>query len=120
MIISMHNRRSHLDRTSTMTSVNEPSAVPPLDRQTDFEFEVVTIDAEGKEKSRTPKRVRSFCEDLGNSIMLEMIAIPAGEFWMGTADVDRDIITQEAIRNGREQQDAKTWTSGKCPSIACR
>jgi|GEM_PF-775811 len=103
-----------------MTSVNEPSAVPPLDRQTDFEFEVVTIDAEGKEKSRTPKRVRSFCEDLGNSIMLEMIAIPAGEFWMGTADVDRDIITQEAIRNGREQQDAKTWTSGKCPSIACR
>lgn len=98
-----------------MTSVNEPSAVPPLDRQTDFEFEVVTIDAEGKEKIRTPKRARSFCEDLGDGIMLEMVAIPAGEFWMGTADVDRDIITQEAIRNGREQQDAKTWTSWEMP-----
>ena len=98
-----------------MTSTNQPFAVPQPERGTYFEFEVVTINAEGREKSRSLKRVRSFCEDLGNGIILDMVAIPAGEFLMGTADADRDTMTQEATRNGIEQKYVETRTSQEMP-----
>jgi len=72
---------------SLETPVIEPATVlqPQPNSATYFEFEVVTVNAEGKDKSRSPGRAQYFTEDLGNDVALEMVAIPASEFLMGAA-----------------------------------
>lgn len=47
-----------------------------------FEFEVVTIDDQGREK-RSSKQAEYFIETLSNGIGLEMVYIPSGKFTMG-------------------------------------
>ncbi|MBD2777598.1 formylglycine-generating enzyme family protein [Iningainema sp. BLCCT55] len=49
-----------------------------------FEFEVVTVDAQGKEINRCQKQAHCFTKDLSNGVILEMVAIPGGTFWMGS------------------------------------
>jgi formylglycine-generating enzyme required for sulfatase activity/uncharacterized caspase-like protein len=49
-----------------------------------FKFNVVTVDARGKETNRNPKQAKFFTEDLGNGVRLEMVSIPDGTFLMGS------------------------------------
>lgn len=51
-----------------------------------FEFDVITVDKLGEEKSRTRKRAEFFSEDLGNGMLLEMVKIPSGTFQMGSPE----------------------------------
>ena len=51
-----------------------------------FNFEVVFVNARGKEIKREFKQAEYFTEDLGNGINLDMVAIPGGKFLMGTED----------------------------------
>ncbi|MGH8000608.1 MAG: SAV_2336 N-terminal domain-related protein, partial [Brasilonema sp.] len=55
----------------------------------DFDFEVVTVNHRGKIIKRETKQARYFTEDLGNSITIEMIAIPGGKFMMGSSEGER-------------------------------
>ena len=50
----------------------------------EFDFDVITVDAEGKENSRRRHYAHLFTEDLGNSVVLEMVYIPGGTFRMGS------------------------------------
>lgn len=50
---------------------------------TTFEFEVVTVDAQGLETKRCPKQAQYFVEILGDGVELEMVSIPGGKFTMG-------------------------------------
>ena len=45
------------------------------------------------------KQIELFTEDLGNNILLEMIKIPAGQFWMGQTELEK----QELIRQLGEE-----------------
>ncbi len=49
-----------------------------------FEFDVVTVNAEGKETNRRRSQAEYFTADLGNGITLDMVSIPGGEFLMGS------------------------------------
>ena len=49
-----------------------------------FEFDVITVDAEGKENSRIKSFAHYFPENLGNEVVLEMVYIPGGTFMMGS------------------------------------
>jgi formylglycine-generating enzyme required for sulfatase activity len=49
-----------------------------------FGFDVITVDAEGKENSRRRHYAHFFPEDLGNGSVLEMVSIPGGTFMMGS------------------------------------
>jgi formylglycine-generating enzyme required for sulfatase activity len=49
-----------------------------------FDFDVITVDAEGKENSRRTSFACFFSENLGNSVVLEMVYIPGGKFVMGS------------------------------------
>ncbi len=49
-----------------------------------FEFDVITVDLYGQESSRSKSFAGFFPEDLGNSIVLEMVYIPGGTFMMGS------------------------------------
>ena len=51
-----------------------------------FEFEVVTVNAQGQIIKQRRSQAQLFSEDLGNGITLEMIEIPGGKFLMGTTD----------------------------------
>lgn len=49
-----------------------------------IEFESPTVNAKGEIIARTKYSAEQFTEDLGNSISLELIVIPAGSFQMGS------------------------------------
>ncbi|MEG4290793.1 formylglycine-generating enzyme family protein [Microcoleus sp. C2C3] len=53
-----------------------------------FEFDVITVDVEGKENSRRRHSARFFSEELGNGVMLEMVYIPGGTFMMGSPETE--------------------------------
>jgi formylglycine-generating enzyme required for sulfatase activity len=55
-----------------------------------FKFNVVTVDARGKETNRNPKQAKFFTEDLGNGVRLEMVSIPDGTFLMGSPPGEPD------------------------------
>jgi formylglycine-generating enzyme required for sulfatase activity len=50
-----------------------------------FEFETVTLDREGKIRQQRRSSARTFPEDLGNGLFLEMVSIPGGIFQMGSS-----------------------------------
>jgi len=64
------------------TNVLKQLIITPLPTTKTFEFEVVTIDAQGREK-RSSKKAEYFIETLSNDIGLEMVCIPDGKFPMG-------------------------------------
>ncbi|WP_333193518.1 MULTISPECIES: formylglycine-generating enzyme family protein [unclassified Microcoleus] len=49
-----------------------------------FEFDVITVDAEGKENSRRRHYADLCLENLGNGVVLEMVYISGGTFMMGS------------------------------------
>ncbi|MFM6196545.1 MAG: SUMF1/EgtB/PvdO family nonheme iron enzyme, partial [Planktothrix sp.] len=59
-------------------------------REREFEFDVITVNAEGKETHRERRRADFFKEDLGNNISLEMVSIPGGTFMMGSPEDDTE------------------------------
>jgi formylglycine-generating enzyme required for sulfatase activity len=51
-----------------------------------FEFDVVTVNAKGERINSSRGRAEFFTEDLGNRVVLEMVAIPGGQFLMGSPE----------------------------------
>lgn len=60
----------------------KPTASP--DQVNQFEFDVVTVNAQGERINSSRGRAEFFTEDLGNDVVLEMVAIPGGQFLMGS------------------------------------
>ncbi|MBW4574403.1 MAG: SUMF1/EgtB/PvdO family nonheme iron enzyme [Aphanothece sp. CMT-3BRIN-NPC111] len=54
-----------------------------------FDFDVVTVDARGKTINRQRRQAEYLPEDLGNDVILEMVSIPGGEFWMGSPNSEK-------------------------------
>ncbi|WP_339394039.1 SUMF1/EgtB/PvdO family nonheme iron enzyme [Nostoc sp. UHCC 0870] len=66
------------------TNSYKPVSPPPSELNI-FEFEVVTVDHKGKETKCYRTQTEYFLEDLGNSVVLEMVSIPGGNFPMGAS-----------------------------------
>ncbi|MEW5861600.1 MAG: SUMF1/EgtB/PvdO family nonheme iron enzyme [Cyanobacteriota bacterium] len=62
------------------TILNIPQASPLKT----FNFEVVTVNAQGRETNRRRMQAKYFSEDLGGGVTLEMVEIPGGTFCMGS------------------------------------
>jgi formylglycine-generating enzyme required for sulfatase activity len=92
-------------------------APPPT--TTTFEFEVVTVDDQGRETKRFCKQAEYFVENLGDTpteslrdrVVLEMVSIPSGKFQMGAA---KDEASQEEERPQRIVN-IKSFFLGKYP-----
>ncbi|MEH2233552.1 MAG: hypothetical protein V7K71_28595 [Nostoc sp.] len=54
--------------------------------QNQFEFEVVMVNAKGEPINRSHKQGEFFAENLGNGVVLEMVAIPGGKFLIGSPE----------------------------------
>jgi formylglycine-generating enzyme required for sulfatase activity len=78
---------------------SKPQPLPISSSSTDlktFDFEVATVNVEGRENPRQTKQTRAFVEDLGNGITLEMVAIPGGTFQMGSPESEKERETNES------------------------
>ncbi|NET91347.1 MAG: formylglycine-generating enzyme family protein [Kamptonema sp. SIO1D9] len=81
------NLYDKVDLSNSVTSSQEPAInYINLKSLLSYEFEVVTVNFKGEIIATEKKQAQVFTEDLGNNISLEMVAIPGGEFLMGTAD----------------------------------
>jgi formylglycine-generating enzyme required for sulfatase activity/uncharacterized caspase-like protein len=55
-----------------------------------FQFEVVTVNAQGNITNRRNQEAKYFVEDLGDGVELEMVQIPRGTFMMGSSEEGRN------------------------------
>ena len=61
-----------------------------------FDFDVVTVNAQGRETNRRRKQAKYFSEDLGGGVTLEMVEIPGGTFLMGSPDTEKRRSSRES------------------------
>jgi formylglycine-generating enzyme required for sulfatase activity/uncharacterized caspase-like protein len=53
-----------------------------------FQFEVITVDAQGEEIQHESRTAEFFAEDLGKGVSLDMVSISGGTFWMGSPNTE--------------------------------
>ena len=63
----------------------EPITIPPAERT--FAFRAATV-ASGGAVTQSDRQARSYSEDLGAGVAIEMVAIPGGEYLMGSASAE--------------------------------
>lgn len=56
----------------------------------EWSFETVRVDRAGQVVERLPKTARSHFVDLGEGVQLELVAIPGGQFQMGSLEYDSE------------------------------
>jgi len=61
-------------------------------------FTTAQVNERGEIVSRHPAQRRGYVEDLGNGVKLEMVEIPAGEFWMGEDEAGAAEFERECVR----------------------
>jgi len=64
-----------------------------------FDFDAIAVDAEGKENSRRRDYAHFLREDLGNSVVLEMVYIPGGTFIMGSPATEKGRTYDESLQH---------------------
>ena len=85
------------DDLATNFSANPPISLIP--DTTTFEFEVVTVDAQGRETKPCHKQAPYFVEILGDAVELEMVSIPGGKFTMGAPQEELECREDERPRH---------------------
>jgi formylglycine-generating enzyme required for sulfatase activity len=107
--------RTSLSLTDSGSSSAKPPNSPlPLHS---FDFVTVTLDNSGKLKNRETKSANAFAEDLGG-VKLEMVAIPPGEFMMGSSDTDVQRSVQTAKRY--DERAESWWFTNETPQHRVR
>ena len=86
--------------------------LPSLHNFPVFEFDVITVDAEGKENSRRKSFAHYFPEDLGNGVTLDMVYIPGGIFMMGSPATESGRYNNESPQH---QVTVSAFYAGKYP-----
>jgi len=79
--------QKHSDNQVAQASSTE--SVEPALKQGEFEFEIVTVNSNGKIIHRETKQGRYETEDLGNGVTLDMVYIPGGTFMMGSPEDEK-------------------------------
>jgi formylglycine-generating enzyme required for sulfatase activity/uncharacterized caspase-like protein len=75
--------------SSDSRSTVKRSPQPQVKTGPTFEFEVVTVNAQGQISQRDKRHAEYRREDLGNGVTLDLVLIPAGEFMMGQTESEK-------------------------------
>ncbi|NMG19775.1 bifunctional serine/threonine-protein kinase/formylglycine-generating enzyme family protein [Brasilonema bromeliae] len=78
------------EQQKVTTPISELKASSELDSLQTFNFDVVTVDAQGHEIRRECRSAKFYAENLGSQVTLEMVGIPGDTFMMGSKDNDGD------------------------------
>ncbi len=90
-----------------------PISQNPIDNHLKiFHFKTVTTNAYGKIINKYNHAARYFTEDLGNGVMLEMVEIPSGTFYMGSPENETGRTNSEGPRH---QVTVKSFFIAKYP-----
>ncbi len=102
-------RRNHLATAARVLEALGLHALEPAPQggaavASDFELqtetcEAVTIDDRGEIVAREAREISHFEEDLGSGIKLVMVKVPAGTFWMGSPERERQRRPNEGPRH---------------------
>lgn len=84
---------------SLLAAQDSPKVKQRLRNLLRFEFEVVTVDAQGRESNRYRNQAQYFLEELGNGVFLEMVSIPGGTFLMGSPSTEAGRFRHESPQN---------------------
>ncbi|MBW4594199.1 MAG: SUMF1/EgtB/PvdO family nonheme iron enzyme [Brasilonema angustatum HA4187-MV1] len=98
------------EKYKVTTPISEIKASSELDSLQTFNFDVVTVDAQGDEISRECRSAKFYAENLGNEVTLEMVGIPGDTFMMGSKDNEGD-----ADERPQHQVSIKPFFMGKFP-----
>ena len=88
--------------SQSFTASNEVEVIQPqwlVPTTTTFEFEVVTVDAQGQKTKHSRKQAQYFVESLGGAVELEMVSIPGGNFTMGAPQEESESREDERPRH---------------------
>ncbi|WP_017718687.1 bifunctional serine/threonine-protein kinase/formylglycine-generating enzyme family protein [Kamptonema formosum] len=103
----------------TSVAPSAPTPLPPEEKGGKgksplqiFEFEVVTVNARGREINRSCRQAEFFPEDLGGGIILEMVSIPGGSFLMGSPNSERE---RYDIESPQHRVSVQPFYMGKYP-----
>ena len=72
-----------------LTAIGDESAATQIKEilsKMTYQFDVITVNSQGKEIKREQNEAQYFSEDLEDSVTLEMVAIPGGKFTMGSPE----------------------------------
>jgi len=115
------SRKIHGVPPPSSTASRNAAVIPPLCSPpviSTFEFEVVKVDAKGREVNPCCKQAQHFIESLGGAVELEMVSIPGGKFTMGAAQEEpesrqderpRHIVTVKSFFMGRYPITQAQW-----------
>ena len=109
------------DVNQRQNSVIKQVMPPPGVVLKDFGFEIVAVNEKGEVVKREKGRAQYFTEELGNGVILDMVAIPGGKFLMGTEDEEIERIFQkfnwEQFRKEKPQHEVtvQPFFMGKYP-----
>lgn len=84
---------------SLLAAQDSPKVKQRLRNLLRFEFEVVTVDAQGRESNRYRNQAQYFLGELGNGVFLEMVSIPGGTFLMGSPSTEAGRFRHESPQN---------------------
>ena len=77
-------------RSATASVQQDTEQATPILGGRTLEFEVVTVDAKGNSTERRRRTAQYLQEDLGTGAVLDLVAIPAGEFRMGSPTSEKE------------------------------
>ena len=90
-----------------------PVVARTADQPDEFPFVTIKLNDQGEEISQSRGVAKGQVEDLGGGLMIEMIQLQGGEFWMGSTEADAQTAFAEAKRY-YENADEK-WYKAETP-----
>ncbi|MFM7888237.1 MAG: SUMF1/EgtB/PvdO family nonheme iron enzyme [Pseudanabaena sp.] len=105
-------------RSSQNKPTPEPTPKPTISLQTQTLNNIITVDASGKEISRTSSTMQYFTQNLSlpnGAVPLEMALISQGNFDMGMPAQERQIALENVLKNGVSRENAEKWLDASTP-----
>ncbi len=103
---------SPLGKTGTQAKP-APVVARTADQTDEFPFVTIKLNDQGEEISQSRGIATGKVEDLGGGLMIEMIQLQGGEFWMGSTEADAQTAFAEAKRYYKDADEK--WYKAETP-----